>query len=532
METKTCTSRLSPEQSEIVASRLQQHRSDVLRHLPVNLTSLLVAGIEIGLVQMKELDFYHNQKNSREEKIHKLLASVEQKPDGCSMFLQCIRKLTNHLGHVYLEALLEGNYYAEIGEIEESAILQSRIEDNMSQFMDINLKELGPILFSKHLITEDEFKTLSDMNTQLTEMERNLRLFEILYTKGPTAHTLFARCLEEEHSHLRHKELHEFLYSSSENTENVIHGKKRKRDAIFAVVLPEKRSPKCIEMHGSLKTAKYAEMVRSWRHWVSNGQWNETERAEHECMQQLHAHDHKKPLAVTLAGLLQSAIARIVRKHYTEAEKLLEKCDHHCSKVKGDNHTFLHGRCKYTWSWLHRYLKRTDLANACARDAMQILFNVEPGEDKALANYGFATTIIDCQSNANCPNQVEVQSAESSLEFAIYHATIEDRGLDHIAPHSQLRLAQMYLGSTHYDPGKNTDPESIRKASDCLKAIDRGSLPPRSKCMLLLTESDYYRCKGDITMARESANQAQMMAEANSFETEVTSAKTKLESLQ
>ena len=530
METTTCTSRsVSPEQNESVASRLQKHRLDVLRYLPVNLTSLLVAGIESGFVDMKDLDFYHNQRNSREAKIHKLLASVEQKPDGCSKFLQCIRKLRDHLGHVYLETLLENKYCAEIGEIEESSILQSRIKDNMSQFMDINLKELCPILFSRHLITEDEFETLT--NTQLTEKERNLRFFEILHTKGPTAHMLFARCLGEEHSHLRHKELYELLCSSLDK-ETEIHGKKRKRDATVAVMLLEKRSPKCIEMHGSLKTEKYAEMVRSWRRWVSNGQWNETEKAEHECMQQLHEHVHKKSLAVTLAGLLQSAIARIVRKHYTEAEKLLEKCDHQCSKVKGDNHTFLYGRCKYTWSWLHRYLKRTDLANACARDAMQILFNVQPGEDKALANYGFATTIIDCQSNANCPNQVEIQSAESSLEFAIYHATIEDRGLDHIAPHSQLRLAQMYLGSTHYDPGKNTDPESIRKASDCLKAIDRGSLPPRSKCMLLLTESDYYRCKGDITMARESANQAQMMAEANSFETEVTSAKTKLESLQ
>ena len=140
--------------------------------------------------------------------------------------------------------------------------------------------------------------------------------------------------------------------------------------------------------------------------------------------------------------------------------------------------------------------------------------------------------IIDCQSTAKYLDQVEVQSAESSLEFAInYYATIEDRGLDHIAPHSQLRLAQMYLGSTHYELGKNTNPESIRKASDCLEAIDQESLPPRSKCMFFLTKSDFFRCKGDIAMAKESAKHALRMAEVNSFETEITSAKTKLESL-
>jgi hypothetical protein len=186
----------------------------------------------------------------------------------------------------------------------------------------------------------------------------------------------------------------------------------------------------------------------------------------------------------------------------------------------------------YTWSWLYRYLKETEKAKKYAGDGMQTLFNVEPGEDTALANYGYATTIIDYESSSNSPNQTELQSAKSYLEFAIDQATIEDRGLDHISPHSHLRLAQMHLGSTHYEPGKTTDAESIRKASDCLKAIDLGSLPPRSKCIFLLTESDLYRCKGDIDSARESAKHALTIAEANDFGTEIASTNTKLASIQ
>ena len=535
METTRHTSQLTREQNEeLIAFRLQQHRSDVKRYLPVDLTNLLCAGVELGLFDMKDLPFNPSEHTSRKRRIRKLLASLKRKPNGFSKFLQCIQKLRDHMGHIYLEALLEGKCYAEERAIEESAVLQHQIQNNMTQFVEgINLKELCSILYSKHLITDDELKSLSDPNTQLTEKQRTFYLFEILDTKGPIAYTLFAKCLGEEHSHLHHKELYELLYSGLDNkTESFIHGTKRKRDPMVTVVSPEKRSPKCIEMHGSLKTEVYANVVRSWRGWVSNGHWNETERAEREYMQQLDAHDEKKTLDVTLAGLLQSTIARIVRKHYIKAEKLLEMCDQLCSKVKGDNHTFLHGRCKYTWSWLHRYLKRIALANEYAKDAMQILFNVEPGEDKALANYGYATTMIDCQSSSSCLDQVKVQSAKSSLEFAIDFATIEDRGLDHIVPHSHLRLAQMYLGSTHYEPGKNTDPESIRKASNCLKAINQDSLPPRSKCIFLLTESDFYRCKGDITTARESAKHALTIAEANGFETEIASAKTKLESVQ
>lgn len=160
---------------------------------------------------------------------------------------------------------------------------------------------------------------------------------------------------------------------------------------------------------------------------------------------------------------------------------------------------------------------------------MEILFNVEPGEDRALANYGYASILVDC--HATSPDPEEVRRAESSLKYAIGSATIEDRGLDHIAAHSHLRLVQMYLGSTHYEPGKNTDSESIRKASDCLEAVDLHSIPSRSRCLFFLTESDLYRCKGDITKARESATRALEMAEEISFETEIMSAKTKLDSL-
>ena len=414
-------------------------------------------------------------------------------------------------------------------EIKESAILQKQIQSNIAQFMDITLKELCPIINAKHLIMANELNTLTDTHTQLTDKERRLRLFEILNTKGPTAYILFTRCLGEEHSHLRHKELFDLLCSC---TNSQVVWDKENSD-VTAILTPEKRSPKCIEMEGGLKTKEYAHIVRSWRGWVSNGQWNETERAEYEYMQELDTHVQKKPWVVILAGVLQGAIARIMRKHYTEAEKLLEKCDQLCSKVTGNNRVILRGRCMYTWSWLFRYLNKTEKAKKCAEDALRILFNVEPGEDKALANYGYATTVIDYQSltSANSPDQMDLQNAESSLEFAIDYATIEDRGLDHIAPHSHLRLAQMYLGSTHFEPGKNTDPESIRKASECLKAIDRNSLPPRTKCIFLLTESDFYRCKGDMCIAKASAMHALKIAEASGFETEITSAKTKLESI-
>ena len=359
-------------------------------------------------------------------------------------------------------------------------------------------------------------------------MERTTHLLAILDSKGPTAHKHFIHCLGEEQSHMYHKELFEILSRPSLDEDNSTLIAQRKR-VCTTTQSPEKRCPKCTEMQGVLKSKKYGQMVRSWRNWVSNGQWKMIEEFEF-----MYVNDKgRNPLSIRIAGLLQAAIARIVQKHYKTAQDLLELCDHLIPKVEGDNYTFLHGRSKYTWSWLYKYKKRTKKSKKYAKDAMQILFNVGPGEDKALANYGCASILVDCHAGDRSLDPLEVKTIEEHLRFAKNCASIEDRGLDHIKAHASIRLAQLCLGSTHYESGKNKDEENIRKASGCLKAVaqDLSSLPPRSHCIFFLTKSDLYRCKGNIDSAIDYATQALRIAEDNGFQTEITSAKMKLESL-
>ena len=367
--------------------------------------------------------------------------------------------------------LITGRYFADKWEIEESATFGRQIFENMGKLMDIDLTTLCPLLLSKRLITNDELKSLT--NIQQPQKERVLNFFQILDTKGPTAYRIFVHCLGEEDSHTTHKEIFE-LFSGPQQNQSLSKRKKGIGETDAAYESPKKRIPDRLTMNGSLSTEKYAQTVRSWRTWVSNGEWDETERAEQRYMQM-----QCKQQDMRIAVLLQSAIGRIFSKEYSRARQLLKLCERLCSNVEGNNRTFLLGRCKYTWSWLYRYLKKPKKSREYARDAMEILFNVEPGEDKALANYGYASILVDCL--AISPDPETMKKAESALQFAISYAGIEDRGLDHIAPHAHLRLAQMYLGSTHYEPGNNTDPESIRKASDCLKAVDLRAIPPRSR---------------------------------------------------
>ena len=274
-------SRLSGKHSgEGIASRFYEHRADFIRYLPVNLADLVSKAIESGLINTKDLDFYLNQHKSREDKINVLLTSVEQKPNGYVKFLQCLKRSREHMGHCYLITLLEGKHFAEEAEVKESTTFQSRTNKNMAELMDINLKELCPLLINKGLITLDELERLTD-NTQLSEKGRNLLLFEILDTKGPTAHTLFVRCLGEKDSHIRHKELFELLNCDSDTKERSTQGQQATRKRTREVIVsPQKRFPKSLEMHGDLKTERYAQTVRTWRSWVSNGQWIEAEKAE------------------------------------------------------------------------------------------------------------------------------------------------------------------------------------------------------------------------------------------------------------
>lgn len=516
----------SPSEKD-VASRFHEHRADIIRYLPVSLTELAYEWLQAGLIETEEIDFYLNELRPREEKIQRFLTSLEQKVNGYSKFLQCILRLKCHLGHVYIASLLENQHFADDTEIINSAAFRHQIIHNASVMKNINLEALSSILFENYLITMDEFTSLTHREL---DTERNLRLIQILDTKGPTAHSIFVQCLRMEHSHPYHMELFQWL---SDQVERVCVAKKRPREGGEFLVTPEKRFPSYLEMHGDLVTETYAHTVRSWRRWVSNGQWNETERAELKYLQYQSEH-----LALKIAVLLQGAIARIFRKEHLKAKELLKVCEGLCDEIDGDNYTFLFGRCKYTWSWLYRYLtghdkakKYTREAKKYAGEAMEILFNVGPGEDRALANYGYGSILVDCQANALTPNPKEMKKAESCLTYAISLACTADRGLEHIVPHSHLRLAQMYLGSTHYEPGRNNDPESIRKASNCLKAVDVCSLPSRSQCIFFLTESDLFRCKGDNTSARKSAIRALKIAKENCFETEVASAETKLKSL-
>ena len=103
-------------------------------------------------------------------------------------FLESVQSETTHLGHGYVEALLQGTYYCSDEDLHKAADIRRKVESNLSRMMDIDLPSLVPFLCSQFLLTKDE-KTLLTTKSEV-QNQNVLQFFDILDTKGPLAYTL------------------------------------------------------------------------------------------------------------------------------------------------------------------------------------------------------------------------------------------------------------------------------------------------------------------------------------------------------
>jgi len=142
-------------------------------------------------------------------------------PDSYSRFAQCIRESASsdrHLGHKYITSLIQGRAFTDNHTICLSAGYRERVLNCMPDMVNgINLPSLLPYM------TKYELLTLQESNDVTT-----LTLFSILDTKGPTAYFLFAKCLHEETSHPRHRELCCLIQEEADKLEGEQRTTKRK----------------------------------------------------------------------------------------------------------------------------------------------------------------------------------------------------------------------------------------------------------------------------------------------------------------
>ena len=506
--------------SDVIASKVNQHYDEVSKALnPIQLMPLLSTE---QLLDFNEKSVLLEDHVSPYEKSCYILKSLETKgPSAYSKFLSCVKAEKNHMGHEYIVSLLEGKPFGSKSELEESSRLREVIQSHCLEMMDISLQSLVPLMHSKSLLTRDEVEKLQCRHK--TEHEKVQLLFHILDTKGPLAHGLFVECLRSETSHPTHSELYTALMSAC--SQQIANPRKRKRtvdDCALAIALPCKKLFRW-KLQGPLKSKKYSEIVRVCNNYHHNGDW---ERLETEAAKYIN---HSIP-EYEVVAYLQKAISWIIRRNppivihlVDSAKKVIE------TKIFGENRSGLLCKGECTLARLFRYLGDYEKAKEHVAKAKELLYGIESGEDSARLCYCEACVTVECL------NELSTEEDFEHVDELFARAILDDRshesGLGLIAPHSLLRLAQMYLGSTHYTPGTVTDHKKIKRARNCLNAIIYSSLSQRSKCLYHLIQSDLHRNCGRLDRAKESLDLVLSISKQCNFELEISSAQIRLHSL-
>ena len=419
------------------------------------------------------------------------------------------------MGHSYIVFLLEGKSFGSESELLESSKFKEGINKHLLEMMDINLGSLVPLMYCDNLLTLEEQQEL--LCSRKSERERILLLFQVLDTKGPLAHGIFAQCLSEELSHPTHVELFR-LISTSQST-HCSTSKKRKRGIDACMLTRVMRPFQPWKMQGPLKGHTYNAMMRLFQSYHHNGEW---EKLDIEAAKYIAGNI----IEFQVVALLEKAISWIFRRNKGTVVSLVDKAKQICLKIPGENSAFLLGRCEYILSRLFRYLKEYVKAKEHVSISREHLYLVEPGEDSSFVNYCDACVTVECLSELSPPE--EIRRVRATFERAINDDLSHESGLGLVAPHSLMRLAQMYLGGTHYNPGVTSNVENIEQARLCLQAVDCASLCYRSKCHYNLIKSDLYCNTNGFSEAKECVQIVLMLARKYNFVLEISSAETRL----
>ena len=503
----------------VTASKINQHWDEITRAL--NPDELMPQLSKEMLLDFNEKSVLLADSKSTYEKSRYILQCLEAKdPSAYSKFLNCIKAERNHMGHEYIASLIEEKTFGSKSELEESLRWKEAIQKHYPAMMDISPEALAPSMYSKKLLTKQEEEKL--LNIHKTRNERVHLLLHLLETKGPLAHNLFAECLQSESSHPTHKELYTVL-TSSRHSERTADSKKQKcamDDCALAVALPRRKFFRRWEVQGPLKGEKYDEMVRVFHSYHHNGKWEELEIKATE-YERTSVPEHKA------VAYFQKATIRILRKEpetamqfMGEAKRIIE------TEVHGENRSALLGRCECMLSRHFQYLKDYKKAREHVANAKEHLCGIEASEDSAFVHYCEASLTVECLNELSTKDDIE--RAEELFAKAISDDQSNKSGLGLFMLHSLLRLAQMYLGSTHHTSGAVKD---IKRAKDCLNIIPLDSLPERTKCIYNLIESDLHRNCGRTEEAKESLLKVMSISKSYDFKIELSSAKTRMQSL-
>ena len=142
----------SENSEDIIEKRIATHRKDIEQH--VNLSELSMYLDQEGLLDHEENEHILSEASDR-EKVSRVLDSLKEKPNGFTKFLKCVKRETNHMGHLYIASLLEGKPFALEYELKgriEKTLVRLKEGVDLSPASDETRNELVPFTPSKRAL--------------------------------------------------------------------------------------------------------------------------------------------------------------------------------------------------------------------------------------------------------------------------------------------------------------------------------------------------------------------------------------------
>ena len=471
--------------AEAIASRFRQNRRQIRDYLNVDvLKSHLV---ERFVLEADDLRYLHDELTRKP--VDYILDLVEERSLYLK-FLESVRSETTHLGHEYIQALLQGTYYCRDDELHKSAGIRRKIESILPKMMDVNLPSLFPLLYSQCLLTNDEAE-LFIANPNVPN-QNILQFFDILNTKGPLAYLKFVHCLSQEMSHPPHNQLYELLCQTTDEEELAV--------GIWGS--PARRTPNRLVMEGVLVKEQYKRLFSTMKENLYNGNWVAVKQRVDGCIQ-----SHIPELCVV--GLLEEAASWVFHGDHNKVLMSIKTVKELCeSRVSEANALFLVARAECIVSEMYRDIKQNDKALEHAEKAMLLLFNAELGEDHAYANYNHACALA-CTHNPSINAQQVINEFTLVVDQASYSVS---KWSQIMANQSLIQLAVIFLKLSVPGTTDKTVQDSMERASSFLSRVNVSSLTNRTKCLYYLAKSDFCTHREDVDDAIRAATQALMLA--------------------
>ena len=456
---------------KVIASRFRRNRRQIKDHL--NVDALEPHMRERFMLTTDDQNYLRD--NLTRKRVDYILDLVKERSLYLK-FLESVQSETTHLGHVYVKALLQGTYYCSDDDRHKADDIQFKVEKNMRKMMDIDLPSLVPLLHSQQLLTKDETALLTAKSE--VQNQKVLQFFDILRTKGPLAYLKFVHCLSQEKSHPVHSELYELLCQATDESAVAVCDR-------LARTTPTSR----LVMEGALVKKKYKQLFARIKEDLYNGDWIAVERGVDECMQ-------SEIPEVCVVGLLENAFSWVVRCNDEKVLEIIKKAKKKLreTKVSYNNAVFLKARAEYILSGMYRY-EQNDKAVKCAEKAMALLFNAEPGEDSAHANYNHACALV---AKGKPSDAAQIMS---KFDFAADVGLVDqaasccsNKWSQIVADKSLIHKAMLLLDLNKNAPGitDTTRQENITKACSTISELNVPSLCNRNKCLYYLAESELH----------------------------------------